>query len=144
MKLVSWLTSIKLENVFVKHYAPYHMFAVTENIYYLSLWSLIETSMIFYIKCQVGKGKWFSQIFTEFYKKLIGSPISCTKTVCLKSWSLIKRFSRYLIEKITSWHQMPKSEKGHNSAKFTGFNEKLTGSSTPLDTIFEPNITILA
>ena len=39
---------------------------------------------------------------------------------------------------------MPKSEKGHNSAKFTGFNEKLTGSSTPLGTIFEPNITILA
>ena len=55
MKLVSWLTSIKLENVFVKHYAPNHMFAPTENIYHLSLWSLIGTKLFFFTKCQSRK-----------------------------------------------------------------------------------------
>ena len=32
------------ENVFVKHYAPNYMLAPKENIYHLSLWSLIGKS----------------------------------------------------------------------------------------------------
>ena len=39
-------------------------------------------------------------IITEFYEKLIRSSVPSTQTICLISWSYLKRFSRYLLAKL--------------------------------------------
>ena len=93
---------------------------------------------------QSEKGNNLSQIFTEFYEKLIRSSILCTQTVCLLSGSLPKPFSRYFVHNVALLHNMPKSAKGDTSAKIDRILPKVNRVIYTLGTIYMPNIMILA
>ena len=57
---------------------------------------------------------------------------------------MIKGFSRYFVHKVALLYKMPKSEKGDNLAKYLHNVAKVNQVIYTLDTIYEPNIMILA
>ena len=58
----------------------------------------------------------FSKMFTDFCDQVICiMSTNSMHSIMILAQAVLKRFSRYFVDKIALLHKMPKSKKGHNS-----------------------------
>ena len=99
----------KLENVFMKHYAPNHMLAPKENIYHLSILSLTGKSQKRDISQSIVYG-----IYSKFIQVIYTLNTNCAKYHDPSSSGYPDiSFTMSLMAKL------PKSKKEHNSVKYS-------------------------
>ena len=114
---------LKVENVFIKHYAPNHMPDPKGE------WSLKEIIQNF---------------ITEYVQKLISSSTPWSVTICQISGSWPKRFFRYFVHNVVPIQNACVRKTGVTQPKICGIDSKVNQFIYTLVCNYMPNIRILA